>query len=505
MKYVIMAGGKGTRLFPLSRENYPKQFLKLFSNRTLLEETILRLPYNQNSEILIVTNKEFKFHVIDILDKLFKNKEQNKKIGIANYHNVEFYKFFTEENIENKIKILAEPEGKNTAPAIAYSISFLDKDDIVCVLPSDHYIGDIPLFHKRLKDAEDTAKKDHFVTFGIVPLYPETGYGYIEIKGDFNDNSKTIFDVEMFKEKPDFETAKNYVESKHFFWNSGMFVFKVSTLEEEFKKYSNEIFLNYNRLRELNNEKKMVSKEVNEVYSNFPNISIDYAVCEKSQNIKLVKGDFEWTDIGSFDSLFDNLKKHNKKLFINSNQFFNTKTHEHLIGDNSKNLIIGNDKFYSIIGLEDIILIDTEDITVVTKKGNSKKVKLLIPEIEKINPVNANFHITVKRPWGIYSNIYEKEDGFKVKRISVNPGQKLSLQLHHRRAEHWVVVQGEGIVQLDDEFKNVKKGDHIYIKVEQKHRIECTSEEPLIFIEVQIGDYLGEDDIERFEDIYGRA
>lgn len=504
MKYIIMAGGKGTRLFPLSRENYPKQFLKLFSNKTLLEETLLRLPYDNESEILIVTNKEFKFYVVDILNSIFERDEINKD-------NYDFYKYFNRNNVfnkdydKNKIKILSEPEGKNTAPAIAYSISFLNKDDIVAVLPSDHYIGDIEIFHERLKEAEKTANENYFVTFGIIPYYPETGYGYIEIQGDLNNRGKIVFDVKMFKEKPDLETAKKYISEKRYFWNSGMFVFKVSTILNELEMYAKDIYDNYKKIVDLDINKKIDSIELKNIYNNFRNISIDYAICEYSKNIKLIKGDFEWTDIGSFDALFDYYKKHQRKLYINSNQFYETDTKEYILNDNKKNFIIGTDKFYSIIGIEDIILIDTEDVTIVSKKGESKKVKELIPLIEKINPVNANFHITVKRPWGIYSNIYEKEKGFKVKRISVKPGQKLSLQLHHKREEHWIIVQGEGIVQIDNDKMKVKKGDHIFIDVEQKHRIECTSKEPLIFIEVQIGDYLGEDDIERFEDIYGRV
>ncbi len=454
MKFVILAGGSGTRLFPLSRENLPKQFLKLFSNYSLIQETILRL---KSDDFLIVSAK----------DSFYKLKEQLQEI-----------------NKYKKDRILLEPFGKNTAPAIIYSLLKIPDNETVVVLPSDHYIKNENKFLATIEKAQTLAEMGYITTIGIVPTYPETGYGYIQLKKEIDDG---MYIVERFVEKPDLETAKIYVQSGNFLWNAGMFVFKKSVFLSELKKVSSDLYEFYTNLKNANSY-----EEIKNIYSSVEKTSIDYAVMEKSSVIASVKGDFGWNDIGGFKSL--------KEVLNNTNA--NTGKFKKLYSLNSNNNLIFSEKaVVSLINVHNKAIIDTKDALLISDLDNSQDVKEIYNKTKSDTPNIAKSHPDEERPWGQFLSLLDKE-GFKVKWIKVKKGEKLSLQYHNRREEQWIIVKGRAIMTLGDKNFEVKKGDYIKIGLKQLHTIEGI--EDTEFIEVQTGDYLGEDDIVRLEDKYGR-
>ena len=461
MKIIILAGGGGTRLFPLSRACYPKQFLKIAGEKSLLQQTIERfLIIAKEEDIVIVTNKDYIFHV----------QEDLHEIGAE------------------KINIITEPTGKNTAPAIALAISYCKdclnccEDEILFVSPADHLIKPAEKFAELVQQAEQVCKdKNDIITIGVKPTKPETGYGYIQAAGKVAD---TVFYVKSFKEKPDKVTAEKYLAEGNYYWNAGMFMFSIGRMEIELEQYVPEIA-------------KISQQGYENCINNFiemPDISIDYAVAEKSTHMSVMPmKEIYWNDIGSFDSIAEVLA--NK----NGNGIYG----DVITADCQNTTILGSDRLISGIGLKDLIVVDTPDSLLITEKGKSQEVKKVVEKLKKEHRKEAIENRTMYRPWGSYTILAEGE-GYKVKRITIKPGAKLSLQMHYHRSEHWTVISGTGKLTLDDKVVIFQENESTYIPIAVKHRLENPGQIPLSIIEVQNGRYLGEDDIVRFDDEYGR-
>ncbi len=459
---IILAGGSGSRLWPLSRELYPKQLLKLDGENSLLQSTFNRLKsFIAPENIISITNIK---HAPDVRFQL--------------------------SQLQENPTVLAEPIAKNTAPAIAASVEYLkqikDENEVVIIVPSDHLIKDFEGFAKSVETGMDAAKNGKIVTFGIQPTYPETGYGYIKTKSENNN----VYDVDCFVEKPDLKTAQKYLLEGNYFWNSGIFMAKVSTLLEELSLYSKEIFENLSKLN---------FKETNTikygVFENMPSISFDYAVMEKSNKIVLCKLQSDWSDLGSWQSLYDVTEKDADGNVLEGNA----------IVENVKNSFIYTDKkIVAAIGLEDIILVNTEDAVLACKSEYSQEVKNIFEKLKKDDDKAHLVHKTVFRPWGWYTCLADGE-GYLTKVICVSPQQKLSIQSHNHRSEHWVVLEGKAKVVLDGKDNYLEAGQSIDIPVQAKHSLQNPYDTDLKIIEVQKGDYISEDDIIRYEDIYGRV
>jgi mannose-1-phosphate guanylyltransferase len=455
MTNIILCGGSGTRLWPISRTLMPKQFVKLFDNQSLFQLTVERNSKNCNSQY-IVSNAEQYFLALDQLEEL--KKDNNK--------------------------YLLEPVGRNTAPAIALACLDLPYDEIVLVTPSDHLIKDETEYAKVLENAKQFANEDNLVTFGITPQFAETGFGYIEAEG---------LNVRAFYEKPNKQTAEEYVKAGNYYWNSGMFCFKAGVFLDELKTYSPEIF-EASKVAYENAKNDGIVRIVHDDMQNIPEDSIDYAVMEKSTKVKVIPSDISWSDVGSFDALYEELPK---------DENGNTLNDKHISIDSKNNLIHGQNKYIATIDVEDLIVVDTGDALLVSKKGSSQKVKKVVSKLKDMNTELHNIHLTGHRPWGTYT-VLEDTPGYKIKRIEVKPGKRLSLQKHYHRNEHWTVVSGTATVTVGDTIKYVRPNESTYIKMGEIHRLENEGKIPVVMIEVQVGEYTGEDDIVRIEDDFKR-
>ncbi|WP_148624157.1 mannose-1-phosphate guanylyltransferase/mannose-6-phosphate isomerase [Aliarcobacter cryaerophilus] len=457
MTNIILCGGSGTRLWPISRTLMPKQFVKLFDNKSLFQLTVDRNSKLCKSSI-IVSNSEQYFLALDQLEEL--NKENNK--------------------------YLLEPIGKNTAPAIALACIGLDYDEIVLVTPSDHLIKNEKEYEKVIHKAKEFAYQNKLVTFGITPTFAETGFGYIE--------SINEFDVKAFHEKPNFEIATSYLKAGNYYWNSGMFCFKAGVFLDELKIYSPEIYEKSNIAFENANNTNNLIRIKYEDMANIPENSIDYAVMEKSNIVKVIPSNISWSDVGSYDSLYEELPKDENNNTINEN---------HIAIDSKNNLVYGSERKIATIDIEDLIIIDSGDALLISKKGSSQKVKKVVEKLKETKSQLHNIHLTGYRPWGSYT-VLEESNGYKIKKIEVTPWKRLSLQTHKYRNEHWVVVSGIATVEVNNNTFLLNENESTYIKAGQIHRLSNNTDAPLVIIEVQVGIYTGEDDITRFEDDFKR-
>jgi len=472
---VILSGGAGSRLWPVSREGHPKPFMKLADGQTLLEKTYRRaanLPgvvtESGKSKMLTVTNRDYYFMSRDELAKA---------------------------NAEGAF--LLEPFGRNTAPAIALAahrlLSKRGDDVIMLVLPSDHLIANEQAFSACVQKACHLAMYEYLVTFGITPTSPETGFGYIEQGQSLSDG----FLVKRFVEKPDANTAQQYLDSGNYLWNSGMFCFKAKTFLEQLQLHAPKIAEHaaqcWDAVPDKSNDSTYL--EIPEsVFENAPNDSIDYALMEKSNKVAVVPGSFGWNDIGSWNAVRDlatpdaaNNRAIGQAIFINSKNTF----------------IQSEDRLVAAVGLDNLMIIDTPDALLVANPDYSQDVKAVVFKLKELGHDAAKLHKTVARPWGTYT-VLEEGPGFKMKRIEVKPGGKLSLQMHHHRSEHWIVVKGQAEVVNGEDTITLLANQSTYIPAGHKHRLTNPIEEDLVMIEVQCGGYLGEDDIVRFQDSYGR-
>ncbi|MDR2080568.1 MAG: mannose-1-phosphate guanylyltransferase/mannose-6-phosphate isomerase [Campylobacteraceae bacterium] len=452
MTNIILSGGSGTRLWPLSRRLMPKQFIKLFNNKSLFQLTVERnAPFCENS--IVVSNVEQYFLAMDQLEEL--------------------------SEVKNSSCIL-EPVGRNTAAAIALASFALDEESIALVTPSDHLIKDENSYKNALQKAQDLAKEGFLVTFGIRPSYCETGFGYIEA-----DELR----AKSFKEKPDIKTAEKYIKSGNYYWNSGMFCFKVKTFLKELKEHALNIY--DSSLKAFNSAKtdgktgcfdKLIRIDMHDM-ARIEEISIDYALMEKSANTAVVPSDIGWSDVGSFDALSVEMPENH---------------------DSANNLILA-DKEVFIIDIDDLIVVDTKDALLISKKGSSQKVKNIVASLQQSGKKDlTTLHVRANRPWGTYE-VLEVGDGYKIKKIEVKPNKRLSLQKHFHRNEHWIVVSGTAKVTINDSSFLVRENESTYIKAGDVHRLENPGKIPLVLIEAQVGKYTGEDDIVRIEDDFKRG
>lgn len=465
---VVLAGGSGTRLWPMSRRLLPKQFINLDENGSLLEATIKRInPVVKDDNVIVVANKLHAFG--------------------AGYNQLK------------KFRVIVEPEGRNTAPAIGLAAEYAKKlagDPVLIVLPSDHVIKDTKAFLTVLKTAVSEAEKGRLVTLGIVPDRAETGYGYLEIDKPPRNFNKTAVRVKRFVEKPDIKTAEEYLKSGRYFWNSGMFIFKASVILEEIRRHLPEAG---KMLLEIS-KKALASGTVdhaalNKIFPKMPDISIDYGIMEKSSIVSMIPSKIGWNDVGSWYYLHKMSHKDKKGNFIRGNV---------MAQDCENSLLYGAERLVAAIGVKDLAIAETADAVLVCPLNRSQEVKNVVAALKEKKMPQYSEHLTVERPWGSYT-VLEDSPAYKVKRLKIDPGQKISYQLHRRRSEHWIVVRGTAEVQKGNERIVLEKNQSIDIPKGTKHKLSNNGDKPLQVIEVQSGDYLGEDDIVRFEDVYGRV
>ena len=460
---VILCGGSGTRLWPLSRSSFPKQFLELADGESLLQATLRRLPAGA-SEALIISNAEHRFLVA----------EQCKSQPDA--------------------MVVLEPVARNTAPAIA-AAAFIarqrDPDAVMLVLPSDHLIRDTAAFHRAVEAAYPSAVAGKIVTFGIVPDQPNTGYGYIQrgtaLAGD-------VYAVQRFVEKPDHDNAVRMIDSGDYYWNSGMFLLKASTYLDELARFQPQMHAQAEQSVLQARQDLDFFRLDPTTFAACPSDSIDYAVMERTASAAVVASDFGWSDIGSWTSLAESLPHDEQGNVLRGD----------VVLDDSRNcLVMGNHRLVTATGVDDLIIIETSDAVLVAHKDKSQSVKKIVEQLQKQQRAEAHLHRQVYRPWGTYEGV-DDGDRYQVKRITVKPGASLSLQMHHHRAEHWIVVKGTARVTCGDKVSLLTENQSTYIPLGEVHRLENPGKVMLELIEVQSGSYLGEDDIVRFEDTYGR-
>jgi mannose-1-phosphate guanylyltransferase/mannose-6-phosphate isomerase len=461
---VILSGGSGTRLWPLSREAYPKQFLALAGEQTMLQATWERVAPIAGRPPLVVANEEHRFVAA----------EQLQQLGVQPQ------------------AILLEPVGRNTAPAIAVAAleaTLEEGDPVLLVLPSDHVIADEEAFRAAVLSALPTAREGKLVTFGIVPTGPETGYGYIKAS-----SGGAVRAVDRFVEKPDAETALQYVQSGEYFWNSGMFLFKASRYLAELERLQPEMLAASRNAWQLARRDTDFTRLDKDAFAAVPADSIDYAVMENTSDAVVVPLDAGWNDVGSWTALRD----------VSAQDADGNAHHGDVIAIDCRNTYAYGERLIALVGLDDVIVVETDDAVMVGRSDRMQEIKQVVAQLKADSRPEATWHRKVYRPWGAYDSI-DNGERFQVKRITVKPGGTLSLQMHHHRAEHWVVVSGTAEVTRGDEVILLGENQSTYIPLGVTHRLRNPGKLPLELIEVQSGSYLGEDDIVRFEDTYGRS
>ena len=463
---VIMSGGSGSRLWPSSRELTPKQFLPLVTENTMFQETVLRTKGLDTAPPMVICNESHRFLV----------GEQLRILG------------------EENSSIILEPVGRNTAPAVALAaLKALETSDdpLLLVLAADHVILDIEAFQSAVVKASKLASEGKMVTFGILPTGPETGYGYIKGGSQLGD----AYRVEKFVEKPDFNKAKEYLEAGDYYWNSGMFLFSAKSYLKELSKFRNDIFDACRNAISTSSETLNFIQLDEQDFLKCPKDSIDYAIMEKTDEAVVVPLDAGWSDVGAWDALWSVNEKDNSGNVVQGDV---------ILEDTHDSIIYSDNKLVATIGLTNIIAIETKDAVLIADKNESQSVKKIVETLKSKGRQEFKQHREIERPWGKYDSI-DLGDKHQVKRISVNPGAKLSVQMHYKRSEHWVVVSGKARVRVGDEFQTLSENESVYIPKEAIHSLENIGDTLLELIEVQCGNYLGEDDIVRYEDIYGRV
>ena len=471
---VVLSGGAGARLWPVSRQAYPKPFMKL-GGSTLLSQAVERGQACGTDDAIIVTNKDYLFLSKDVIGEMVDAP---------------------------KVRYLLEPKGRNTAPAIALAALACQEahgaDAVMLVLPADHLIPDTESFVVCALEAAHHARQGQLVVFGISPTSPETGFGYIEVEKTGRDTQK----AQRFVEKPDLVTAQQYLATGRYYWNSGMFCFTAGTILQALAEHSPEVLQAAQRAWAATTVKDDATHFDAHSFGLQPDISIDYAVMERATNVTLVPAKFGWSDVGAWPAVaLAHTADTSGNTFVESGgtQFVALDTTgTHVQADSHTGKIVAT------LGVHDLVIVDTPDALLVAHKDSAQKVKAVVDILKERKHESTQLPAAVHRPWGTYATLKE-EAGYKVKRITVRPGESLSLQYHHQRAEHWVVVQGTAIVQIGEEKLRTLPGQYRYIPLKAQHRLTNVGLDELVLIEVQCGGYLGEDDIVRLADVYGRA
>ena len=470
LQAVLLSGGSGTRLWPLSREAYPKQFLPLAGDDTMLQATWRRVaPIAASAPPIVIANEEHRFLAA----------EQLRLIGAPTP------------------AIVLEPFGRNTAPAIAAAAlqaQAAGDDPLLLVLPSDHVVRDADAFRTAVQAAMPAAEQGALVTFGIVPGAPETGFGYIQAEASEAASGEGVRRVRRFVEKPDAASAQDYLDAGGYYWNSGMFLFRASRYLQELRKFRPDILAATEAAFAAAKRDGDFVRLDRAAFEACPADSIDYAVMERTDAARVLPVDIGWNDVGSWSALWDVAERDDAGNAVQGD----------VIAVDSRNSYAYAQRLVALVGLDDIVVVETDDAVLVARKDRVQQVKDVVAQLKSEQRSQAALHREVHRPWGSYDSV-DVGDGFQVKRIKVKPGAQLSLQSHTRRAEHWIVVRGTARVTRDDEVFELFANQSTYIPIGAKHRLENPGKNMLELIEVQSGDYLGEDDIVRYEDVYGRA
>ena len=470
LQAVLLSGGSGTRLWPLSREAYPKQFLPLAGEDSMLQATWLRVaPIAPSAPPIVIANEEHRFLAA----------EQLRLVGVSNP------------------AIVLEPVGRNTAPAIAAAAlqaMAAGDDPLLLVLPSDHVVRDAEAFRAAVRAASPAAEQGALVTFGIVPTAPETGFGYIQAEAGQAAPGGGVRKVLRFVEKPDAGTARRYLEEGGYYWNSGMFLFRASRYLDELRKFRPDILEATTRAFEAAKRDGDFVRLDRDAFAACPSDSIDYAVMEKTGDACVLPVDIGWNDVGSWSALWD----------VSEQDDAGNAHHGDVIAVDSRDSYAYARRLVALVGVDNLVVVETDDAVLVARKDRVQQVKDVVAKLKSDRRSQAALHREVHRPWGSYDSI-DMAEGFQVKRIKVKPGARLSLQSHARRAEHWIVVRGTARVTRDNDVFELFANQSTYIPIGAKHRLENPGTEMLELIEVQSGDYLGEDDIVRYDDAYGRA